>query len=188
MAILEDAPMISAATTFSQYLANKVPLTEAFNDSKLGQALETLFGWPHAKVYQRADKGLWYVPSHARVNLPKDAQHIADTVFFDKPRDRNSVYFIERAIDQGQDGQSVTTYTLCLQNRETHGNGCFADTIATISGVWAAQVSAGRSLKDVKIVNNEGYPAAIGEYIFTLDQLLKSEPLARNPLWTAPKP
>lgn len=188
MAVSEKAPMISAATAFSQLLIDNIPLTEAFNKSGLGWALENLFAGPHAKVYVMPDKRIWYAPSNAKVRAPKAGLHIADMVFFDNPQDRNSVYFIERTVDQMKDGQRAPTYTLCLQNREAHGDRYFADTIASISGVWAGQAAVGRLLEDVNIVNTMGQPAATGEYIFTLDRLLKSPPLARNPLWTASKP
>lgn len=188
MAVSEKAPMISAATAFSQLLIDNIPLTEAFNRSGLGRALEDLFAGPHAKVYHVPDKGIWYVPSNAKVNLPKAGLHIADMVFFDNPRDRGSAYFIERVVWPMDDGQRAPTYTLCLQNREAHGDRYFADTIASISGVWAGQAAVGRLFENVNIVNTMGQPAATEEYIFTLDRLLKSPPLAGNPLWTAPKP
>lgn len=188
MAVSEKAPMISAATAFSQLLIDNIPLTEAFNRSGLGRALEDLFAGPHAKVYVMPDNGILYAPSNAKVRAHREGLHIADMVFFDNPRDRGSAYFIERVVWPMDDGQRAPTYTLCLQNREAHGDRYFADTIASISGVWAGQAAVGRLLEDVNIVNTMGQPAASGEYIFTLDQLLKSQPLARNPLWTISKP
>lgn len=188
MAVSEKAPMISAATAFSQLLIDNIPLTEAFNKSGLGWALENLFAGPHAKVYVMPDNGIWYAPSNAKVRTPKAGLHIADVVFFDNPRDKNSAYSIERVVERMDDGRHNHLYTLLLQNRGYLGDGYSGHTIASISGVWAGQTAVGWLFEDVEIGNAMGRPAATGEYIFTLDLLLKSSPLDRNPLWPTPKP
>ncbi len=187
MAYFDTVADISAAAQFSELRLGNAGLTDAFNRSGLGGALESLFAGPHAKLYQVAGSGIWYVPSDGKVSAPKAGQHFADVVFFENPRNGNAAYFIERTVAGMENGRLDSVYTVNIQDRAKHGSSDMADTLMTISGEWSSNAARGRLLEKVQFFEADGTRGHNWQNLVILDLLLKSRPLAQNPLWSAPK-
>lgn len=190
MSFLEEAPTISAVTAFSQLRvrAGGSALTQAFNDSGLGYALGAMFNGPHTKLYIMPNNDRCYIPNDAKRPAPKDAEYAGKVVFFQNqnPQNSDAAYSIRQSIKEIEEGILGTSYEVYTHGR--NGKSRTSSLVMTISGAWANGAGVKSPLKDVQFTDAQKVSGYNWQGLATLDRLLKSRPLARNPLWTAPKP
>lgn len=189
MALLDTVADVSAATKFSELRLSNVGLTKAFNDSGLWYALKSIFTWPHAKLYVMPNGDRCYVPGEKNLSPPEGSDYRGKVVFFENPRDQNAAYSIRQSMEGIEDGKPGTSYTV-FAHGVTHERGRTFRTskhLMTISGVWASGTGVNSPLKDVEFIDAQGVREHGWQELVTLDLLLKSRPLAQNPLWSAPK-
>lgn len=186
MAVSDTATDISAVTAFSQLRINGSALTQAFNNSGLGYALGAMFDGPHTKLYIMENGDRCYIPNDAKRPAPKDAEYAGRVVFFQNPQNPDAACSIRQSIKEIEEGTLGTSYEVYTHGR--NGQSRTSSLVMTISGAWANGAGVKSPLKDVQFTDAQKVSGYNWQGLATLDLLLKSRPLARNPLWTAPKP
>ena len=188
MSLLETVPVVSAVIMFSQLRIGGSALTQAFNDSKLGYALGEMFNGPHAKLYTMPNRDRVYIAHDAKQPAPEGAEYAGKVVFFTNPRNPDAAYSIRQSVEEIEDGTLGTSYAVFANAQKRDGKCRTSSPIMTISGAWPNGAGVRSSLKNVQFTDAQGVSGYNWQGLVILDRLLKSRPLARNPLWTAPKP
>lgn len=186
MAFSDTATDISAVIAFSQLRMNHAPLTQAFNNSGLGRALGAMFDAPHTKLYIMKNGDRRYVPNSATQPALEGAEYAGKVLFFEVPGNPDAACSIRQSIKEIEEGTLGTSYEVYTHGR--NGQSRTSSLVMTISGAWANGAGVKSPLKDVRFTDAQGVVGHNWNGLVTLDRLLKSRPLARNPLWTAPKP
>ena len=186
MSFFKEAPTVSAVTVFSQLCADGSALTQAFNDSRLGYALGAMFDAPHTKLYIMKNGDRRYVPNSATQPALEDAEYAGKVLFFEVPGNPDAACSIRQSIKEIEEGTLGTSYEVYTHGR--NGQSRTSNLVMTISGTWANGAGVKSPLKDVRFTDAQKVSGYNWQGLATLDLLLKSRPLARNPLWTAPKP